>query len=181
VAGRARIDDDADHYGTLPVCARRTGELCGCLRGNGTRRAAHHILHVLARIPHDHPENITHYAPSLLVRRSLARAIGLVTDSKTHDLTGFFRPARARALKLRNGRSSTLAWMPRFPIGLVVCLAMLALLAGLGGTAAAPSYPEVATPSPLARFVLGPLPSRRSVCTAHSRCNQPRPSWLPLP
>lgn len=70
--------------------------------------------------------------------------------------------------------------MPRFPIGLAVCLAMLALLAGLGGTAAAPpSYPEVATPSPLARFVLGPLPPRRSVCIADSRCSHPRLSLLP--
>jgi hypothetical protein len=68
--------------------------------------------------------------------------------------------------------------MPRLPIGVVVCLAMLALLAGLGG-AAAPSYPEVATPTPLARFLLGPLPSRHSVCIAGAHCRHPR--WRSLP
>ena len=67
----------------------------------------------------------------------------------------------------------------RFPIGLAVCMAMLALLAGLGGAAAAPSYPEVATPSPLARFVLGPLPQRRAACVADSRCSHPRLRSLP--
>jgi hypothetical protein len=68
--------------------------------------------------------------------------------------------------------------MPRFPIGLIVCLAMLALLAGLGGAVAAPSYPEVATPSPLARFVLGPPPARHA-CTGGTRCGHPRPQSLP--
>jgi hypothetical protein len=71
------------------------------------------------------------------------------------------------------------SWMARFPIGFAVCLAMLALLAVLGGAAAAPSYPEVATPSPLARFVLGPLPSRRAACIADSPCGHPRPQSLP--
>jgi hypothetical protein len=67
----------------------------------------------------------------------------------------------------------------RFPIGLAVCMAMLALLACLGGAAAAPSYPEVATPSPLARFVLGPLPQRRAACVADSGCSHPRLRSLP--
>jgi hypothetical protein len=67
----------------------------------------------------------------------------------------------------------------RFPIGLAVCMTMLALLACLGGAAAAPSYPEVATPSPLARFVLGPLPQRRAACVADSGCSHPRLRSLP--
>ena len=91
------------------------------------------------------------------------------------------RPAEAAGggHKRRRPRLSRPVAAARFPIGLAVCMAMLALLAGLGGAAAAPSYPEVATPSPLARFVLGPLPQRRAACTADSGCSHPRLRSLP--
>jgi hypothetical protein len=85
------IDDNADHDGALPICARGGGELCGRVCGTPPRRVVHHILHVLACVPHDHPENVAHHAPSLPVRRSLARAIGLVTEFKTRSMTDFFR------------------------------------------------------------------------------------------
>lgn len=84
------IDDNADHDGALPIFARGGGKLCRRVCGNPPRRAAHHILHVLPCVPHDHPEYVAHYAPLLPVRRSLARANGLVTEFKTPSMTDFF-------------------------------------------------------------------------------------------
>jgi hypothetical protein len=70
--------------------------------------------------------------------------------------------------------------MPRTWIGLLSVAAMLLPLAAMGGrVAAAPSYPEVATPSPLARYVLGSL--RERGCSTAKGCRRVAVSLPPSP
>lgn len=59
----------------------------------------------------------------------------------------------------------------RLPIGCAVFLAMLMPLAAMGGALASPSFPEVATPGPLGRYVTAAMPPRRLVCPAGKRCH----------